>query len=68
MLRGNVGDAKDSKPDGVDRQTSLTPLILFAASPGTITGVITIAVEHTKLKFPVFPCFPPQEMLVQYCS
>lgn len=28
---------------------SLTPLILFAASPGTITGVITIAAAHTRL-------------------
>jgi multiple antibiotic resistance protein len=32
---------------------SLTPLILFAASPGTITGVITLAVAHTRLKLPV---------------
>jgi len=32
---------------------SLTPLILFAASPGTITGVITIAAAHTQLKLPV---------------
>jgi multiple antibiotic resistance protein len=28
-------------------------VILFAASPGTITGVITIAVVHTKLRLPV---------------
>jgi multiple antibiotic resistance protein len=28
-------------------------LILFAASPGTITGVITIAAAHTQLKLPV---------------
>ena len=27
---------------------SLTPLILFAASPGTITGVITLSVAHTR--------------------
>jgi multiple antibiotic resistance protein len=33
--------------------TSLTPLILFAASPGTITGVITIAAAHTQLNLPV---------------
>jgi multiple antibiotic resistance protein len=32
---------------------SLSPLILFAASPGTITGVITIAAAHTRLKLPV---------------
>jgi multiple antibiotic resistance protein len=29
------------------------PLILFAASPGTITGVITLAVTHAKLQLPV---------------
>jgi multiple antibiotic resistance protein len=28
-------------------------VILFAASPGTITGVITLAVAHTKLALPV---------------
>ena len=32
---------------------SLTPLILFAASPGTITGVITLSAAHTRLKLPV---------------
>jgi multiple antibiotic resistance protein len=32
---------------------SLSPLILFAASPGTITGVITISAAHTRLKLPV---------------
>lgn len=32
---------------------SLTPLIMFAASPGTITGVITLAAAHTRLKLPV---------------
>lgn len=31
----------------------LTPLILFAASPGTITGVITVSAVHTGLEFPV---------------
>jgi multiple antibiotic resistance protein len=31
---------------------SLTPLILFAASPGTITGVITISAAHTQLRLP----------------
>ena len=28
-------------------------MILFAASPGTITGVITLAVAHAKLALPV---------------
>jgi multiple antibiotic resistance protein len=29
------------------------PLILFAASPGTITGVITLSAAHTGLDLPV---------------
>lgn len=29
------------------------PLILFAASPGTITGVITLSVAHSRLDIPV---------------
>jgi multiple antibiotic resistance protein len=32
---------------------SITPLILFAASPATITGVITLAVAHATLLLPV---------------
>ena len=32
---------------------SLTPLILFAASPGTITGVITLSAAHTRVALPV---------------
>jgi multiple antibiotic resistance protein len=28
-------------------------MILFAASPGTITGVITLAVAHAKLALPI---------------
>jgi multiple antibiotic resistance protein len=49
MLRDNPA----SFPTTKDQKRSLTPLILFAASPGTITGVITIAVVHTKLALPV---------------
>jgi small neutral amino acid transporter SnatA (MarC family) len=50
MLGGNSAPV----PIGAGEQKrSLTPLILFAASPGTITGVITIAVVHTKLLLPV---------------
>ena len=52
MLRGNSA-AQDSKHAGASAQTALTPLILFAASPGTITGVITLAVAHSKHTFPV---------------
>jgi multiple antibiotic resistance protein len=53
MLRGNSLQAEDLSKDGADRKRSLTPLILFAASPGTITGVITLAVAHAKLLLPV---------------
>ncbi len=34
-------------------KSSLTPLILFAASPGTITGVITLSVAQTGKDIPV---------------
>ena len=53
MLRGNPTAAGDSKHAGAGSRTSLTPLIVFAASPGTITGVITLAVAHSKDTFPV---------------
>ena len=36
-----------------DAAPSLAPLILFAASPGTITGVITSAATHSQLNIPV---------------
>ena len=47
MLSGQpaAGDSKSKQ--------SLTPLILFAASPGTITGVITLSVAHTRMTFPI---------------
>jgi small neutral amino acid transporter SnatA (MarC family) len=53
MLRGNSPQAEDAAKDRADEKRSLTPLILFAASPGTITGVITLAVAHAKLRLPV---------------
>ena len=40
-------------PDQETQGASLTPLILFAASPGTITGVITLSVVHTQLDLPI---------------
>jgi multiple antibiotic resistance protein len=40
-------------PPGAGEGSSLTPLILFAASPGTITGVITLAVSHSRYSIPV---------------
>jgi multiple antibiotic resistance protein len=49
MLRGDSAPVPATK----NQKRSLTPVILFAASPGTITGVITIAVVHTRLALPV---------------
>jgi multiple antibiotic resistance protein len=51
MLTGS--SAETSGKDAESPDPSLTSLILFAASPGTITGVITIAVDHSKFGFPV---------------
>ena len=39
--------------EGSDEKRSIGPLILFAASPGTITGVITLAVAHSRPLLPV---------------
>ncbi len=52
MLRGSptIGN---TAPHDNSEGASLAPLILFAASPGTITGVITLAATHTKLMFPI---------------
>jgi small neutral amino acid transporter SnatA (MarC family) len=48
------GQASSSSSNAASAQgASLTPLILFAASPGTITGVITLSAAHTRLGFPV---------------
>jgi multiple antibiotic resistance protein len=53
MLRGNSAPSQDPAKQGADEKRSITPVILFAASPGTITGVITLAVSHAKLELPV---------------
>ncbi len=50
MLRGSLSGHAGAKPDSMDRQTSLG---LFASSPGTITGVITLAATHSRLEIPV---------------
>jgi multiple antibiotic resistance protein len=51
MLRGGPAQGVDTREQ--TRSSALTPLVLFAASPGTITGVITIAVAHSRLALPV---------------
>jgi len=57
ILRGNSSPTcaveSENGSDDQPTETSLTPLILFAASPGTITGVITIAVSHSQHTVPV---------------
>jgi multiple antibiotic resistance protein len=53
MLRGNSAEAQDLSKDRTAETRSLGPVILFAASPGTITGVITLAVAHMKPALPV---------------
>lgn len=57
-MLGGRGSASTPTPEGgsspaSESAPSLAPLILFAASPGTITGVITISVTHSSLRIPV---------------
>src|SRR5215475_5102749 len=53
MLSGQASSSPASSDTPSAAGRSLTPLILFAASPGTITGVITLSAAHTRLGFPV---------------
>jgi multiple antibiotic resistance protein len=54
MLRGPGNESKGQGDTTENGSPSLTPLILFAASPGTITGVITLAVKpETRHTLPV---------------
>lgn len=43
-------DGGDGAGDGI---ASLMPLILFGASPGTITGVITVSASHSRFAIPL---------------
>ncbi len=52
MLQGNHSQTAPSN-DQADAEPSITPLVLFAASPGTITGVITLSIAHTGSELPV---------------
>ena len=48
------GKGTSPPPDApANSSASLTPLILFAVSPGTITGVITLSAAHTRLSFSI---------------
>ena len=53
MLSGSGAQTQPASQHDASKPRSLTPLILFAASPGTITGVITLAVTHSKLDLPI---------------
>jgi len=53
MLSGQTSSSPAPSDTPSAARASLTPLILFAASPGTITGVITLSAAHTRLGFPV---------------
>jgi multiple antibiotic resistance protein len=53
MLRGPTTGSEKSGDLSENHKPSLTPLILFAASPGTITGVIALAVSQTRNRLPV---------------
>jgi multiple antibiotic resistance protein len=54
MLSGrhSVGQAPPSDDDA-DAHSSLAPLIMFAAGPGTITAVVTLEAVHTPDSLPV---------------
>ena len=51
MLRGTSSPTAARREK--DGEPSLTPLVLFAASPGTITGVITLSVSHSPIGLPL---------------
>jgi multiple antibiotic resistance protein len=50
--RNQVGQAPPSESDA-DAGGSLAPLIMFAAGPGTITAVVTLAAVHTPRGVPL---------------
>ncbi len=52
MLRGDSSPPGDSGKQA-DDDNPFTPVVIFAASPGTITGVITLAVAHSKAALPI---------------
>jgi multiple antibiotic resistance protein len=53
MLSGQAPSSQVSTDATSGAGTSLMPLILFAASPGTITGVVTLSAAHTRFGFPI---------------
>ncbi len=53
MMLSGASSSPTTQSSGSHAEVSLTPLIMFAASPGTITGVITLSVAHAGTKLPV---------------
>ena len=53
MMLSGASSSPTANSNGSHAGVSLTPLIMFAASPGTITGVITLSVAHAGTKLPV---------------
>ncbi len=53
MLIGSSSSSDLSKTTPVGGSPSITPLVLFGASPGTITGVITLSVAHSRTEIPM---------------
>ncbi len=50
LLRGAAPGSDEDAPEG--KRERLARLILFAASPGTITGVITLSISHSAFGVP----------------
>ncbi len=53
MLSGRHAVGQAPPPEGGVDAGSLAPLIMFAAGPGTITAVVTLAAVHTPDSLPV---------------
>jgi multiple antibiotic resistance protein len=54
MLRGSQTIGQTPPTEGnASASSSLAPLVMFAAGPGTITAVVTLAAVHTPDGFPV---------------
>jgi multiple antibiotic resistance protein len=50
---GSTSSSTAEADQSGDAPPAIAPIILFAASPGTITGVITISVTHSRLDIPL---------------
>ncbi|HMB60966.1 MAG TPA: MarC family protein [Xanthomonadales bacterium] len=53
ILRGASAASPAAAPSGEPGTAGLMPVILFGASPGTLTGVITLAVSHSRSSIPL---------------